>query len=58
MDSLWKTTWQLHSMVTYSPEQLCVVLLALDSLSHLGRNHLCRFSVAVPDESDHEQINR
>lgn len=30
----------------------------LDSLSHLGRNHLCRFSVAVPGESDHEQINR
>lgn len=38
-DSLWKTpAWQLHSMLTDSPDHLCVVLLALDSLSHLCRN--------------------
>lgn len=39
MDSLWKTpTWQLYSMLTYPPVQLCMVPLALDSLSHLCRS--------------------
>lgn len=65
--SLWKITpWHLQSMLTYSPVQLCMVLLSLDSLvfsvqerclTFAGSAWLCQVSLTMSRRRDEQMFS-